>query len=149
MIFRREEGKACIRYAHAAFAFPAKPVTHVSEHLSAHVSGLNTLPAVALRAARRGASDGAPHCLFFLRALALRWTNFMQATAWPPNFLNYSKRATPLPGFGKRTNTPGSWPGMMRRGFDAIFFMRSCAARFDFASSVAVIGTCFSRFSYV
>ena len=34
MIFRREEGKACIRYAHAAFAFPAKPVTHVSEHLS-------------------------------------------------------------------------------------------------------------------
>jgi len=34
VIFRREEGKACIRYAHAAFAFPAKPVTHVSEHLS-------------------------------------------------------------------------------------------------------------------
>ena len=34
MIFRREEGKGCIRYAHAAFAFPAKPVTHVSEHLS-------------------------------------------------------------------------------------------------------------------
>ena len=33
MIFRRGEGKACIRYAHAAFAFPAKPVTHVSEHL--------------------------------------------------------------------------------------------------------------------
>lgn len=28
MIFRREEGKACIRYAHAAFAFPARPVTH-------------------------------------------------------------------------------------------------------------------------
>ena len=33
MIFRRGEGKASIRYAHAGFAFPARPVTHVSEHL--------------------------------------------------------------------------------------------------------------------
>ena len=44
MIFRSEEGKGCIRYAHAAFAFPAKPVTHVSEHLSP-MCPVSTLPA--------------------------------------------------------------------------------------------------------
>jgi hypothetical protein len=84
-----------------------------------------------------------------LNTLSANFQGLMQTTALPPNVLNYSNRATPLPGFGKRTNTSGSWPGMMRRGFDAIFFMRSCAARFDFASSVAAIGTCFSKFSYV
>ncbi len=59
-----------------------------------------------------------------------------------------SNRATPLPGFGNRTNTSGSWPGMISRGLAASFLIRSCAARFDLASSVAVIGTCLSRFSY-
>ena len=61
---------------------------------------------------------------------------------------SYSIRATPFPGFGNRTNTSGSCPGMINRGLVASCFIRSCAARFDLASSVAVIGTCLSRFSY-
>ncbi len=61
---------------------------------------------------------------------------------------SYSSRATPFPGFGNRTNTSGSCPGMINRGLVASCFIRSCAARFDLASSVAVIGTCLSRFSY-
>jgi hypothetical protein len=61
---------------------------------------------------------------------------------------SYSTRATPFPGFGNRTNTSGSCPGMINRGLLASCFIRSCAARFALASSVAVIGTCLSRFSY-
>ena len=61
---------------------------------------------------------------------------------------SYSSRATPFPGFGNRTNTSGSCPGMINRGLVASCFIRSCAARFDLASSVTVIGTCLSRFSY-
>ncbi len=61
---------------------------------------------------------------------------------------SYSTRATPFPGFGNRTNTSGSCPGMINRGLLASCFIRSCAARLDLASSVAVIGACLSRFSY-
>ena len=57
-----------------------------------------------------------------------------------PRSQSYSSRATPFPGFGNRTNTSGSCPGMINRGLVASCFIRSCAARFDLASSVAVGG---------
>jgi hypothetical protein len=57
VIFRREEGKACIRYAHAAFAFPAKPVTHVSEHLSP-MCPVSTLAACPTEPDAVGERDG-------------------------------------------------------------------------------------------
>jgi hypothetical protein len=59
----------------------------------------------------------------------------------------YSNRATPSPGFGKRTKTSGSCPGMMSLGLEAIRRIRSCAARFACASNVWAIGACLSRFS--
>src|ERR1043166_7993278 len=56
--------------------------------------------------------------------------------------------ATPGLTIGKRSKTLGSWPGTMSRGFDASVRMRSCARRFDAASSVCEMGTWRSRFSY-
>jgi hypothetical protein len=35
-----------------------------------------------------------------------------------------SNRATLLPGFGNRTNTSGSWPGMINRRLAASFLIR-------------------------
>ncbi len=57
----------------------------------------------------------------------------------------YSNLATPFPGFGNRMNTSGSCPGMISRVLAAICFIRSCAARFDFASNVCAIGMCLSE----
>ncbi len=55
--------------------------------------------------------------------------------------------ATPGARLGNFVNTAGSCPGIISSGREAICFMRSCARRFDAASSVAPIGTCLSRFS--
>ena len=38
------------------------------------------------------------------------WTEILDAINFSPT------RATPFPGFGNRTNTSGSWPGMISRG---------------------------------
>src|SRR5258707_14750035 len=59
----------------------------------------------------------------------------------------HSIRTTASTTFGKRVSTAGSWPGMMKRGSLTSVFILSCAARFDAASNVCAIGTCFSRFS--
>src|SRR5580704_19036765 len=56
--------------------------------------------------------------------------------------------ATPGTGLGNFEKTAGSCPGMMNPGRVAICFMRSCARRFDAASTVVAIGACRSRFSY-
>ena len=49
---------------------------------------------------------------------------------------------------GNRSNTAGSWPGMMRLSLAAMVRMRSCAARLEAASNVCEMGTWRSRFSY-
>src|SRR5215831_9230400 len=48
---------------------------------------------------------------------------------------------------GNLSNTAGSCPGIISPGLAAICFMRSWARRFESASKVCAMGTCFSRFS--
>jgi hypothetical protein len=64
-----------------------------------------------------------------------------------PSYNCYSIFATPPPGLGNRVKTRGSCPGTISLASDASCLIRSCALRFDPASSVAAIAARCSRFS--
>jgi hypothetical protein len=81
-------------------------------------------------------SDG-----MYANSLAIGATGNLYGTA------GYSILTIPEATVGNFIMTAGSCPGMIRLGVAASCFMRSWARRFEAASSVAAMDTCFSRFS--